>query len=462
MPDRIDMPVPPPPSPYVPGEQNFRSINDKISSIVLKRKLNPFWAALFLFSMALLTLFTAVLVYLVAYGVGIWGIDIPVAWGVAIASFVWWVGIAHAGTLISAILLLMHQKWRTSINRVVEAMTIFSLLCAGIFPLFHMGRPWFFFWLLPYPTTMGLWPQYRSALSWDVFAVTTYLIVSLIFWYMGMIPDLAALRDRAKVWIAKFSYGVLAMGWRNSAKHWHRYQMAYLLLAGLATALIVSVSSVVSCDFAVTNLPGWHETVFPPYFVAGAIYSGFAMGLVLVVPLRFFYGLENFITLKHLDVMAKLLLALSLFTSYGYMSEQFMAWYGPDEATRYQYYNRLIGFGQYAGIVWTVLALNTVLPQMFWIPKLRRKPALLFSVSFLLLIGMWLERYMIVITSLHRDFLPSSWGMFQPTAWDYVTFLGSVGLFLTLILLFIRFLPLISMSEMRAILPGTHAREEGR
>jgi Ni/Fe-hydrogenase subunit HybB-like protein len=458
----VDAPVPRPESPYVPRRATFRSLNNKISTIVLTRRLNPLWAALTMFAFGVLAMFVAVIVYLITYGVGIWGIDIPVAWGVAIATFVWWVGIAHAGTLISAILLLMHQRWRTSINRLVETMTIFSLTCAGLFPLLHLGRLWFFYWLLPYPNTMGLWPQFRSALVWDVFAVSTYLMVSLLFWYTGMLPDLALLRDHAQAWIGKLCYGLLALGWRNSAKHWQRFEMAYLILAGLATALIVSVSSVVSCDFAISLVPGWHETVFPPYFVSGAIYSGFAMGLVLVVPLRAAYGLQEFITTKHLDVMAKLLLALSLFTSYGYMSEQFMAWYGPDLPTRYQYYNRLIGFGQYASIVWAVLFLNTLLPQIFWIGRLRRMPILLFSVSALLLIGMWLERYMIVVTSLHRDFLPSSWGMFQPTTWDYVTLFGSVGLFATLILLFIRLLPMISMSEMRAILPGTMAREEGR
>jgi Ni/Fe-hydrogenase subunit HybB-like protein len=458
----LDRSLPRLPSPYVPSGTNFQGINDQISTLVLRRTFSPFWLALLMFFGSLLTMYVALMIYLITYGVGIWGIDIPVAWGFAIALFVWWVGIAHAGTLISAILLLMHQKWRTSINRLVETMTIFSVLCAGMFPILHLGRPWFFWWLLPYQSDMGLWPQFRSALTWDVFAVSTYLLVSLLFWYIGMIPDLAMLRDRGKSWIAKFCYGLLALGWRNSAKHWFRFEMAYLILAGLATALIVSVSSVVSCDFAISLEPGWHETVFPPYFVSGAIYSGFAMGLVLVIPLRYAYNLYDFITQKHLDVMAKLLIVMSFITSYGYMSEQFMAWYGPDEPTRYQYYNRLIGFGQYGSVVWAVLFLNTILPQMFWIPRLRRKPLLLFTVSGLLLIGMWMERYMIIVTTLHRDFLPSSWGMFQPTAWDYVTMFGSIGLFATLILLFVRFLPLISMSEMRAILPGTHAQEEGR
>lgn len=447
---------------YVGPGQSFRSVTDKISSIVLTRPVSTGWLVLFLFSAALLTLFIGVVTYLIAYGVGIWGISIPVAWGFAITNFVWWIGIGHAGTLISAILLLLHQKWRTSINRLAEAMTIFAVMCAGLFPLLHLGRPWFFYWLLPYPDTMRVWPQFRSALIWDVFAVSTYFTVSLLFWYMGMIPDLATLRDRSQHRLGKVMYGMLAMGWRGSVKHWHRYDMAYLLLGGLATPLVVSVHSVVSSDFAMANLPGWHETVFPPYFVAGAIFSGFAMVLVLAIPLRIFYHLEDFITLNHLDVMGKVLLATAWLTAYGYFSEQFMSWYGGDAAEHYVYYNRLIGFGQYAGVTWSVVLCNVVVPQILWLQSMRRKQWVLLLVSIVVLIGMWLERFMIIVTSLHRDFLPSSWGMFKPTLWDYLTFFGSIGLFLTLFLLFIRLLPMISISEMRALLPGTHAAEEGR
>ncbi len=447
---------------YMAPGHTFRTVNDKIASIVLQKRTGYRWVLSFLFSFALLTMFLCVVTYLLVLGVGIWGIDIPVAWGFAITSFVWWIGIGHAGTLISAILLLMHQKWRTSINRLAEAMTIFAVMCAGLFPLIHMGRPWFFYFLLPYPDTMGLWPQFRSALVWDVFAVSTYFTVSLIFWYMGMIPDLGTLRDRARGRLARISYGILAMGWRNSARHWQRYQMAYLLLGGLATPLVVSVHSVVSSDFAITNLPGWHETVFPPYFVAGAIFSGFAMVLLLAIPLRKLYGLEDFITINHLNVMGKILIATSLVTSYGYFSEQFMAWYGGEDAEQYLYYNRLVGFGQYAVITWLTFTCNTVVPQVLWIRPLRRSPLALAVVSVLVLIGMWLERYMIITTSLHRDFLPSSWGMFRPTVWDFLTFFGSFGLFLVLFLLFIRLLPMISISELQAELPGTHAREEGR
>jgi molybdopterin-containing oxidoreductase family membrane subunit len=449
-------------STYAPAGQTFRSITDKISSIVLVRPFSPGWLAFFALSAGLLGIFGVAVCYLLYEGVGIWGIDIPVAWGFAITSFVWWIGIGHAGTLISAILLLLHQKWRTSINRVAEAMTIFALCCAGLFPLLHLGRPWFFYWLLPYPNTMSLWPQFRSALIWDVFAVSTYFLVSLLFWYLGMIPDLATLRDRARSRLGRITYGLLALGWRGSARHWARYDTAYLLLGGLATPLVVSVHSVVSSDFAMSNLPGWHETVFPPYFVAGAIFSGFAMVLVLSIALRRVYHLEAFITLDHLDVMGKVLLATSLLTSYGYMSEQFSAWYGAETAEAYLYRNRLVGFSQYALLTWSVFFCNTIAPQVLWVPTWRRRPAVLFAVSVVVLIGMWLERYMIILTSLHRDYLPSSWGMFKPTIWDYLTFFGSIGLFLALFLLFLRLLPLMSMAELRALVPGSEAHEEGR
>jgi molybdopterin-containing oxidoreductase family membrane subunit len=446
---------------YVPPGLSFRSVTDKISSIVLTRRTSFGWLGLFGLGGVVLVVFTCVVIYLLAYGVGIWGINIPVAWAFAITSFVWWIGIGHAGTLISAILLLMHQKWRTSINRLAEAMTIFAVMCAGLFPLLHLGRPWYFYWLLPYPNTMGLWPQFRSPLVWDVFAVSTYFTVSVLFWYMGMIPDLATLRDRSTRRLGQIAYGVLAMGWRGSAKHWQRFETAYLILGGLATPLVISVHSVVSSDFAVANVPGWHETVFPPYFVAGAIFSGFAMVLVLAIPLRVFYGLQDFITVNHLDVMGKILLATSFMTSYGYLSEQFMAWYGGEPAEQYQYFNRLVGFGQYAVISWTFLFCNTVAPQLLWFKRVRRHQGLLLLVSFLVLLGMWLERFLIIVNSLHRDYLPSSWGMFKPTIWDYLTFFGSIGLFIVLFMLFIRLLPMISISEMRALLPGTHATEEG-
>jgi molybdopterin-containing oxidoreductase family membrane subunit len=444
-----------------PGH-DFRSVTDKISTIVLNRPTPPIWLLCFAINFCLVMLLALAVIYLLVEGVGIWGIDIPVAWGFAITNFVWWIGIGHAGTLISAILLLLHQHWRTSINRLAEAMTIFAVMCAGLFPLLHMGRPWFFYWLLPYPDTMGLWPQFRSALVWDVFAVSTYFTVSLIFWYMGMIPDLATLRDRSSRRLGRIAYGILAMGWRNSARHWHRFEMAYLLMAGLATPLVVSVHSVVSADFAITLLPGWHETVFPPYFVAGAIFSGFAMVLAICIPLRIFYHLEDFITLNHLEVMGKIMLATGMMTGYGYFSEQFMAWYGGNVFEQYTYANRLFGFGQYAVIYWSLLACNVGAIQILWFKRLRRNQAVLLIVSYIVLVGMWLERFMIITTSLSRDFLPSSWGIFKPTFWDYATFAGTIGLFFVAFLLFLRLLPMISISEMRALLPGTHAHEEGR
>jgi molybdopterin-containing oxidoreductase family membrane subunit len=447
---------------YVAPGLDFRNVTDKISSIVLTRPTHPVWLLCFAFNLCLLMLLLYGIVYLLTYGVGIFGINIPVAWGFLITNFVWWIGIGHAGTLISAILLLMHQKWRTSINRLAEAMTIFAVMCAGLFPLLHLGRPWFFYFLLPYPDTMGLWPQFRSALVWDVFAVGTYFTVSLIFWYMGMIPDLATLRDRSKSRLGQVAYGVLAMGWRSSAKHWSRFEMAYLLLAGLATPLVVSVHSVVSSDFAISVLPGWHETVFPPYFVAGAIFSGFAMVLVLSIPIRVFYRLEAFITVNHLEVMGKILLATGMITCYGYFIEQFMAWYGANEYEHYTYLNRGIGFGQYAVIYWCLIFCNGGAIQLLWFKAVRRNPVALFILSYVVLIGMWLERYMIITTSLHRDFLPSSWGMFYGTAWDYAIFIGTIGMFFVLFLLFIRLLPMISISEMRALLPGAHGHGEGR
>jgi molybdopterin-containing oxidoreductase family membrane subunit len=393
-------------------------------------------------------------------GVGIWGINVPIAWGWAIVNFVWWIGIGHAGTLISAILLLLHQHWRNSINRFAEAMTLFAVACAGLFPLLHMGRPWFFYWLAPYPNTMNLWPQFRSPLVWDVFAVGTYFTVSLMFWYVGLIPDLATLRDRSVSLMGRIIYGILAMGWRGSARHWHRYEMAYLLLAGLATPLVVSVHTVVSFDFAASILPGWHSTIFPPYFVAGAIYSGFAMVLVLCIPIRLFYGLEDFITLRHLQVMGKILLATGLVTSYGYFIEAFMGWYSGNQYEQFVQSNRALG--PYAGYYWVLIFCNVLAPQILWARSMRSNQLVLFLVALIVLFGMWLERYVIVITSLHRDFLPSSWGIYSGTVWDWATFIGTIGLFLSLLFLFLRFLPMISIFEMRALLPAAQAHEEGR
>src|SRR6202049_3705098 len=429
---------------------NFASVTDKISAIVLTRRTPPKWWIIgFLVSFALVMLLMVSVTYLVVAGVGIWGIQIPIAWGFAIINFVWWIGIGHAGTLISAILLLLRQQWRTSINRFDEAMTLFAVSCAGIFPVIHMGRPWLAYWLFPYPDTMKMWPNFRSPLVWDAFAVSTYATVSLLFWFIGLIPDLATLRDRAKNRAAKLIYGLLAMGWRGSAVHWERHETASLLLAGLATPLVLSVHTIVSFDFAYAIVPGWHATIFPPYFVAGAIYAGFAMVLTLSIPVRKIFGLEDFITMRHLDNMGKVLLATGLIVGYGYMMEAFMAFYSGNQYERFMILNRMSG--PYAVVYWCLVACNIVTPQFLWSRKVRSNVGARFAIAMVVNVGMWLERFVIVVTSLHRDFLPSSWGMYYPTRWDFATFLGTIGLFLALLFLFIRFLPLISIFEMRTL-----------
>ncbi len=435
-----------------PGH-SFGSVTDQISAIVLTRGTGKKWMGGFAVAIALLLMLNFAITVLFAKGVGIWGINIPVGWGFAIVNFVWWIGIGHAGTLISAFLLLMRQQWRSSVNRFAEAMTIFAVACAGMFPLLHMGRPWLFYWLFPYPDTMTLWPQFRSPLVWDVFAVSTYATVSILFWFVGLIPDLATLRDRATTKIKQVVYGILSMGWRGSAKHWKRYETASLLLAGLATPLVVSVHTVVSFDFTIAIEPGWHSTIFPPYFVAGAIYSGFAMVLCLAIPLRKYYGLEDFVTLRHMDTMAKIMLATGWIVAYSYIMETFMAFYSGNPFDRYMIMNRM--FGPYATVYWILIAANLVIPQLLWIKKMRRNMLTLFLLSLCVQTGMWLERFVIIITSLSRDFVPSSWGMYYPTRWDWMTFLGSIGLFFTLFYLFIRFLPMISIHEMRELVHKT-------
>jgi Ni/Fe-hydrogenase subunit HybB-like protein len=436
-------------APVLEPGHSIASVSDKISSIVLRQRRRPGWFLGFAISFLLLMMFFYAVTWLMIYGVGIWGVNIPIGWGFAITNFVWWIGIGHAGTLISAILLLLHQKWRTSINRFAEAMTLFAVACAGMFPLLHMGRPWLAYWLFPYPNVMGTWPQFRSPLVWDVFAVSTYATVSLLFWFVGLIPDLATLRDRAKSRIKKVVYGIFAMGWRGSAVHWSRYEVASILLAGLATPLVVSVHTVVSFDFSVAIVPGWHSTIFPPYFVAGAIYSGFAMVLTLAIPLRKFYHLEDFITMRHLENMAKVMLATGLIVAYGYMMETFMAFYSEDAFERYMMMNRM--FGPYAVVYWLLILCNIALPQTLWFKRIRMNVPALFALSLIVNVGMWLERFVIIVTSLHRDFLPSSWGMYYPTRWDWMTYVGTIGLFLTLFYLFIRYLPMISIYEMRSL-----------
>lgn len=441
------LPEPPTREPLVAPHETPTTVTRTIADIPLLHPHPRFWWAAFLPAFLLVMVLAASIGWLFLRGVGIWGINIPVAWGFAIVNFVWWIGIGHAGTFISAILLLLYQPWRTSINRFTEAMTLFAVACAGLFPLLHLGRPQFFYWLLPYPDTMGLWPQFRSPLVWDIFAVSTYGTVSLLFWYVGLVPDLATLRDRAPTLFKQRLYGILSFGWRGDARHWLHYEKLYVLLAGLATPLVVSVHSIVGLDFAVAMLPGWHSTIFPPYFVAGAIYSGFAMVLTLVIPLRRVYGLQGYITTRHLELMAKVLMATGWIVIYGYFAEFFAAWRSGDVFERYTAVNRAVG--PYAPWFWLLLACNLLGPQFLWWRALRRNPIVLWLVALVVNVGMWLERFIIVVTSLHRDYLPSSWGMYTPTFWDWSTFIGTLGLFTALVFLFVRYLPAISMAEMR-------------
>ncbi|MBI3653482.1 MAG: polysulfide reductase NrfD [Acidobacteria bacterium] len=436
----------------------FGSITDKIAAIALGRKTPIGWLIGFSLSFGVAMMLFYSIGVLLLKGIGIWGNNNPVGWAFDIINFVWWIGIGHAGTLISAILLLFRQQWRTSINRFAEAMTLFAVACAGVYPALHTGRPWLDYWLFPYPNTMGIWPNFRSPLIWDVFAVSTYATVSALFWFVGLVPDLATLRDRAKNRTAKIIYGMLALGWRGSARHWHRYETAYLLLAGLSTPLVLSVHTVVSFDFAVGIVPGWHATIFPPYFVAGAIYAGFAMVLTISIPLRKFYNLQDFITMRHIRNMAKIMLATGLIVAYGYMMEAFMAWYSGNEYERFMIYNRMTG--PYWWSYWSLILCNVITPQFLWARKVRHSTTALFLISLVVGVGMWLERFVIIVVSLHRDFLPSSWAMYAPTRYDWMMFIGTLGLFSALMFLFIRFLPVISIFEMRTLLPESKVKEE--
>jgi Ni/Fe-hydrogenase subunit HybB-like protein len=441
------------PAPLIEPGHTFGSISDKIGNVVLSTTTPLTWFIVVSIGFMIMGALGMAVTWLMIKGTGIWGVNQPVGWGFAIINFVWWIGIGHAGTLISAILLLLKQGWRTSINRFAEGMTIFAVMCAGIFPLIHTGRPWLAaYWLFPYPNSMGIWPQFRSPLIWDVFAVSTYFTVSLMFWYVGLIPDLATLRDKAKSTPVKMIYGGLALGWRGSARHWQRYEHIYLLLAGLSTPLVLSVHTVVSFDFAIGIIPGWHATIFPPYFVAGAIYAGFAMVLTLAIPIRKMYGLEDFITMRHLENMGKVTLVTGMIVGYGYISEVFFGYYSANKYEGFMIWNRM--FGPYWYMYWTLIFCNIITPQFLWIRRVRTSTLALFAVAMVVNVGMWLERFVIVITSLHRDFLPSSWGMYYPTIWDWMTFIGTIGMFLTLFFLFIRFLPMISIFEMRTMAPA--------
>src|SRR5712692_3985458 len=444
-------------APVIEPGYTFGSITDKISSIVLTRPTSLGWVVGFGAGFLVTMMLLFALGYLFIKGTGIWGINIPIGWGFAIVNFVWWIGIGHAGTLISAILLLLRQSWRNSINRFAEAMTLFAVACAGMFPLLHLGRPWLFYWLFPYPNSMNVQPQFRSPLVWDVFAVSTYATVSALFWYVGLIPDLATLRDRARNRFARATYGIMAMGWRGAASHWQKYETASLLLAGLATPLVISVHTVVSFDFAVAIVPGWHSTIFPPYFVAGAIYSGFAMVLVLAIPLRALYGLHDLITMRHLDNCAKVMLATAEIVAYSYVFEAFISWYSGNTFEMYAMWNRMTG--PYRWTYWSLIFCNLVFPQLLWVKKFRTNIVWLFVISLDVLVDMWIERYVLIVVSLHRDFLPSSWGMYAPTIWDVATYVGTIGLFFFLFFLFIRLLPMISIFEVRTLLPEAEVAE---
>lgn len=449
-----------------PGDKEILSrshdaetITERISSIVFGD--TPKWiAGVIGVSLIFVLVFLMSVTYLLFKGVGLWGINIPVAWGFAIINLVWWIGIGHAGTLISAILLLLKQDWRNSINRFAEAMTLFAVACAVQFPLLHTGRPWLAaYWLLPYPNTMGLWPNFRSPLLWDVFAISTYGTVSLLFWYVGLVPDFATMRDRAKQLWQKQTFAILSMGWRGSARHWHNYEMAYLLLAGLSTPLVLSVHSIISFDFSVSQMPGWHTTIFPPYFVAGAVFAGFAMVMLVAIPVRHMLGLQDVLTSRHLQNMAKVTLVTGMIVSYGYLTEFIFAYYSGNP---YEIFaiaeNR--PFGPYNWGWLTLIFCNFLAIQPLWWKSVRQSTTWLWIISFIVSIGMWFERFVIVIMSLHRDFLPSSWDRYRATIWDYALFAGTIGVFFSLMFLFIRFVPMIPMSELKILLPEAKVKDD--
>jgi molybdopterin-containing oxidoreductase family membrane subunit len=444
--------------PLITGNQTFASVTDKIGGITEQKTHKMWWVALSI-SSSMLLMMIILIGWLVWEGIGTWGLNIPVGWGWAIVNFVFWVGIGHAGTLISAILFLFRQKWRTSINRFAEAMTLFAVICALIFPGIHVGRIWVAYYMFPVPNQMSVWPNFRSPLLWDLFAVGTYFTVSLLFWYTGLIPDLASIRDRAKTRLRKIVLGIFSLGWRGGNKQWKHYEMAYLLLAGLSTPLVLSVHSVVSTDFATSVIPGWHTTIFPPYFVAGAIFSGFAMVNTLAIIARKIFGLQDFITINHLEKMNKIMLVTGMMVGYSYGCEFFIAWYGGNGYELFAFINR--AFGPYAWAYWTMISCNVLVPQIFWFKKLRTSIPVMFIASLLINVGMWFERFVIVVSSLSADFLPSSWDYYSPTYVDIGIFVGSFGLFFTFFLLFLRFVPMIAISEVKAVLPQADPHHSG-
>ena len=443
-------------APLVLGGLDYEGVTDNVCALAESQSPPKIWWLVLAGALSLLTMLGGCVGHLLMKGTGVWGNNNPIYWGWPIVNFVFWVGIGHAGTLISAILFLFRQNWRTSINRAAEAMTIFAVVCAGLFPGIHIGRVWVFYWLFPIPTEhLAMWPNFRSPLLWDVFAVSTYATVSILFWYMGMVPDIATFRDRSKNKIQKFVYSVLSLGWTGSARHWHRYEMAYTILAALATPLVLSVHTIVSFDFAVSQLPGWHTTIFPPYFVAGAIFSGFAAVVTLLVPARAIFKLENLITLRHLENMNKIIMATGLMVGTAYGIEFFIAWYSGAYYESFAFVNRV--FGNYSWAYWIMVSCNVLIPQLFWFKWCRTTPWFMVIICIFVNIGMWFERFVITITSLARDFVPSSWSYFYPTPVDVMMLIGSFGLFTTLFLLFCRFLPVIAISEVKNVMPESHS-----
>jgi len=434
----------------VKGNHDFKDITAMVTDINMRPTPTAWYVAFGISNILMLVLLVSI-AYLFWEGTGIWGLNQPVGWGWAIINFVWWVGIGHAGTLISAILFLFRQGWRTAINRFAEAMTIFAVMCAGIFPAIHVGRIWVVYWMFPLPNSMAMWPNFNSPLLWDVFAVSTYFTVSFLFWYVGLIPDLATIRDRIKSKLGKILYGTFALGWRGSNRHWWNYEKSYMILAGLATPLVLSVHTIVSFDFAVSIIPGWHTTIFPPYFVAGAVFSGFAMVLTLMIICRKIYGLEDIMTVDHIEKMNIIILVTGSMVGFAYIMEFFIAWYSGVEYEKAIFIIRATG--PYAWAYWIMITCNVISPQLFWFKKLRRHVAFTFLISIVVNIGMWFERFVIVVTSLSTDFLPSSWGYYTATFWDVITYVGTFGLFFTFFLLFLRFLPMVAVSELKGVMP---------
>jgi len=459
-----DLAIQPQDAPLVLGNPTYHELTHTVSAIT-ERPAHRNWYIALAVTGSITLMMGAMIVYQVLTGVGVWGNNSPVGWGWDITNFVFWIGIGHAGTLISAILFLFRQRWRTSINRFAEAMTLFAVACAAIYPLIHVGRPWRAYWLFPIPNLdLGMWQNFRSPLIWDVFAVSTYGTVSLMFWYVGLIPDLATLRDRAAMAGNKVKaqvFGILSLGWRGASNHWKNYEKAYLILAAISTPLVLSVHSIVSFDFATSIVPGWHTTIFPPYFVAGAIFSGFAMVVTLMVIARWAFRIEHLVTMKHLENMNKVILATGCIVGYAYATEYFIAWYSSNQYEQFAFLNR--AFGPYAWAYWTMVTCNVIFPQFFWIKRFRTSLPVMFVISIVVNIGMWFERFVIIASSLHRDYLPSSWGYFRPTIVDICTFIGTFGLFLTLFLFFVRFLPMVALAEVKGMIAAeNHSKAHSR